>query len=148
MTARYLIDTNVLVYVHDRSQAAKQKRAEEVLARVASGPTAALSAQALSELASVLLRKLKPPMQPAAVYAQVESISRVFPVLPVTQAVVLEAVRGVRDHRFSYYDAQIWAVAKLGQIPIVLSEDFDTGSRIEGVSFLNPFERGFEVRRL
>jgi predicted nucleic acid-binding protein len=87
-------------------------------------------------------------MQPAAVYAQIESLSRVFPVVPVTQAVVLEAVRGVRDHHFSYFDAQIWALAKLGQIPVVLSEDFDAGSRIEGVSFLNPFESSFDLSRL
>lgn len=148
MTARYLIDTNVLVYVHDKTQKAKQKLAEEILARLARDPSGVLSVQALSELASVLLRKLKPPMPAAAVYAQIDSISRVFPVLPLTHAVVLEAVRGVRDHHFSYYDAQIWALAKLSQIPFVLSEDFDAGSRIEGVSFLNPFDKNFDVNRL
>ncbi len=145
MTAQYLIDTNVLVYVHDKGQGAKQKRSEEVLARLAVGPSGALSTQALSELANVLLRKLKPPMAAADVYAQLDTISRVFPVLPITQAVVLEAARGVRDHHFSFYDAQIWSLSKLNQIPVVLSEDFNSGSRIEGVSFLNPFDKSFDV---
>jgi len=45
----------------------------------------------------------------------------------------------VLAHGFSYWDAQIWATARLNQIPIVLSEDFAHGRRIEGVRFLNPF---------
>jgi predicted nucleic acid-binding protein len=27
----------------------------------------------------------------------------------------------------SYYDAQIWAVARLGQVAVILSEDFNPG---------------------
>jgi predicted nucleic acid-binding protein len=38
-----------------------------------------------------------------------------------------------------YWDAQVWATAKLNQIPRVLSEDFQHQGRIEGVEFLNPF---------
>ena len=29
--------------------------------------------------------------------------------------IVLEALRGVRDHQISYYDAQIWASARLNR---------------------------------
>jgi predicted nucleic acid-binding protein len=71
-----------------------------------------------------------------------------FPVLPLTPAVVLEAVRGVRDHLFSYYDAQIWALARLNQIGAVLSEDFSAGAVIEGVRFIDPFSRTFDVEEL
>jgi predicted nucleic acid-binding protein len=39
----------------------------------------------------------------------------------------------------SLWDAQVWATAKLNQIPVVLSEDFASGSVIEGVLFENPF---------
>lgn len=145
---RYLLDTNVLVYAHDGSDAAKQARAIDVLARVGSEPTGALPAQALSEFASVALRKLKPPMHPGLLYQQVEAFERAFPVLPLTPAVVLEAVRAVRDHKLSYYDAQVWAVAKLAQIPVLLSEDFDAGSTLEGVTFLDPFAPSLDVGRL
>ena len=50
-----------------------------------------------------------------------------FPLLPLTGPVVLEALRGVREHMLSYHDAQIWAVARLGQVAVVLSEDFKAG---------------------
>ena len=49
---------------------------------------------------------------------------------------MLEAVRGVRDHRFSHDDAQISAAAKLNQVPVILSEDFNVGVTIEGVCLL------------
>ena len=84
----------------------------------------------------------------ALVYQQIEALGQAFPVLALTPAVVLEAVRGVRDHRLSYYDAQVWAVARLGQVPVVLSEDFSPGSVLEGVAFVDPFAREFDVSTL
>lgn len=59
--------------------------------------------------------------------------------------IVQEAIRGVVEHKFSYWDAQIWATARLNQIPIVLSEDFSHGRFVEGVHFLNPFAPGVEL---
>ena len=148
VTTRYLLDTNILVYVHDGAEPDKQVRAKEILARVGSEPSAALPAQALAEFASVALRKLKPPMDPSLLYVQVEALERAFPVLPLTPAVVLEAIRAVRERKLSYYDAQVWAAAKLGQIPVLLSEDFDSGAVLEGVTFLNPFTDEFDVSSL
>jgi predicted nucleic acid-binding protein len=58
--------------------------------------------------------------------------------------IVLEAARGVREHSFNYYDAQIWAVARMNQIPVVFSEDFNP-SWIEGVQFVNPFASEFSL---
>jgi predicted nucleic acid-binding protein len=57
----------------------------------------------------------------------------------------VEAVRGVSAHRLSYWDALIWATAKLNRIPTVFSEDFSDGRVIEGVSFHNPFAAGFQI---
>jgi predicted nucleic acid-binding protein len=58
--------------------------------------------------------------------------------------IVLEAIRGVRDHKPSYYNAQIWAAARLNQIPIVFSEDFHHGV-LEGVRLVNPFSADFKI---
>ena len=145
MTRRCLSATNGLVYAHGGSDAAKHRRAVEVLGRWGASATGALSAQVLAEFASVALRKLQPPMSPDVVYRQIERFETAFVVLPVTASVVLEAVRGVRDHQLAYYDAQLWALAKLAQIPALLSEDFQTGATTEGVMFVNPFAAEFDV---
>ena len=58
----------------------------------------------------------------------------------MTGAIVLEAIRGVKEYQLSFWDAQIWATAKLNQIPVVYSEDFNVGAIIEGVRFINPLD--------
>jgi len=58
---------------------------------------------------------------------------------------VLTATRGVRDHVLSYYDAQIWATALLNQVPVIFSEDFNSGATLEGVRLINPFAAQFKL---
>ena len=89
-----------------------------------------------------LCRLIKPT------YRQVERYEQAFLVIPLTPAIVLEAVRGVRDYQLAYYDAQIWAAARLNQVPYVLSEDFNPGATLDGVTFLNPFAADFDLNSL
>lgn len=55
-------------------------------------------------------------------------------------SVVLEALRGVQDHHLSFFDAQMWAVARLNEIPALLTQDMATGSTVAGVMIVDPFE--------
>lgn len=144
-SCRYLLDTNIIVYPHDSRDTTRQIRARELLILLQQKQNAALPAQALAEFVSVALRKLSPPLDVNLIYLQIEALKAAFPVLPLTTEVVLEAVLGVRDHQFSYYDAQIWAVAKVHQISVILSEDFNNGAVIDGVTFLNPFDKSFDI---
>lgn len=144
----YLLDTNLLLYAHDQNELHKQARALELIERLGDGLTAALSAQNLAEFANVALRRLRPPLSPAEVSEQLDLLEQTFIVYPLTATVVREAVRGVQTHSLSYYDAQVWAAAKLNQIPVVLSEDFNVGATLEGVLFLNPLEPTFDLSEL
>ena len=148
MSLRYLFDTNVLVYAVDPREPAKRDRAREAIRHAVGSGSAALPAQALSEYANVRLKKLRPSPDPGAVGREVERLLLAFPVLPLTGPVVLEALRGVRDHGLSYYDAQIWAIARLGQAGVVLTEDFNTGAVLEGVRFVNPLAPAFDPSSL
>jgi predicted nucleic acid-binding protein len=71
-----------------------------------------------------------------------------WPVLSITPAIVLEAARGVRDHSLSYWDAQLWATARLNQIAIILTEDAPAGRLLEGIRYVNPFEAAFDPASL
>lgn len=79
---------------------------------------------------------------------EIKRLLLAFPVLPLTGPVVLEALRGVRDHGLSYYDAQIRAIARLGQVGVVLSEEFNPGAVLEGVRFANPLDPAFDLASL
>lgn len=111
--------------------------------QLARAGTAALPAQALAEFCQVGLRKLRPAPKPTVLSAQVEHLRRSFEVLPLTGAVILEALRGVDAYEMSYFDAQIWAVARLNQVPVVLSEAFSHRAILDGVEFLDPFRSDF-----
>ena len=148
MSTRYVVDTTVLVYALDRREPEKREHAMEVLRRVGGTGTAALPAQVLSEFGGACLRKLEPRPDPTTVRREVEHLMLAFPVLPLTGPVVLEALRGVGEHLLPYYDAQIWAVARLGQVGLVLSEDFKAGAVLDGVSFANPLDPEFDLAAL
>jgi predicted nucleic acid-binding protein len=145
MPARILLDTNVLVYVYDLAEPGKQQRALEVVDGLITAELGAVSTQVLGEFFVVLTRRLASPLTATAAYIRLQHYSQVLRVFEMTAATVLEAARGVRDYRFSYFDAQIWATARLNQIPTVFSEDFNTGANIEGVTFINPFSAGFQL---
>ncbi len=143
-SAGYLVDTNVPLYAYDPADAAKRARATAVLQRLGVLRTGALSVQVLGEFYWNATRKLRPPVPHAQAERSVTRYARSWTVYDLTPLVVLEAVRGVQRHRFPYWDALIWATAKLNGVPTVLSEDFPAGSLIEGVRFVNPFAAGFD----
>jgi predicted nucleic acid-binding protein len=147
MKGSYLVDTNVLVYAYDRSEPEKQEKALELLDELVLTNKGVLSVQVLGEFLVTVVRKLAKPLSAQEAYDRVVNYIESWPVLEITPQIVLEAARGVRNHNLSYWDAQVWATARLNQIANVLSEDFSHGSKIEGVRFLNPFLQGFALAR-
>jgi predicted nucleic acid-binding protein len=138
-----LIDTNVVVYVYDRSEPQKQQRAVQVLDSLQAADTGVLAPQTLAEFFVTVTRKLAAPLAVADAVVRLDHLSRSWRIAEYGVPVVLEAARGVRDYQFNFWDAQIWAVARLNQIGVVFSEDFNTGAVIEGVRFVNPFAADF-----
>jgi predicted nucleic acid-binding protein len=144
VAGRVLIDTNVLVYDTGVGGEAKAMRAGEVLQRLRVGEAGSLSTQVLCEYASTMIRRM-PAESDADIAASILELLDAWPVALVTGDTVVEALRCVADHRMSYYDAQIWATARLNGMSVVLSEDFTDGREIEGVRFIDPFLPGFDL---
>ena len=142
-----LIDTNVLVYAHQPAEAVKYAQAVRAVVALTDTGLGRLSAQVLGEFVSATTRGKRPILAMDEALAQVALLADAVPVLDVTRLIVLEATRGVRQHRLSYYDAQIWATARLNQVPTIFTEDFEDGRRLEGVQFVNPLVSGFDLER-
>ena len=143
MSDKVFVDTNLLVYAYDRSEPKKQRQASRILDRLALAGMGVIDTQIMAEFFVAVTRKISAPLSVAEAYQRIQNYIRSWPVLGISEMVVLEAVRGVRDHQFSFWDAQVWAAARLNQIPVVFSEDFNTGPIIEGISFVNPFSADF-----
>ena len=132
MSGSFLVDTNILVYAYDRSEAIKQKRARDVLDWLELRHAGVLSTQVLGEFFSVATRKLAKSFPFEQAYQALEDYLRSWRTLPITRAIVLEAGRGCGRFQMSYWDAQIWATAKMNQIPTVLSEDLPVMPKSRG----------------
>lgn len=148
MTNKILVDTNVLAYAYDRTDPGKQARAKAVLDALTQSARGVLTAQILAEFFVVSTGKLTKPITQAEAYTSILNYHLSWEIIDLTGLVVLEAARGVRDYQFNYWDSQLWAAARMNQIPLVLSEDFNAGSVIEGVRFDNPFVSEFLLELL
>jgi predicted nucleic acid-binding protein len=140
-----LIDTNVLIYAADARSPAKQRLAVSLMDSLIGSRAGVISTQVLGEFFRVATNRLAGQLTQGEAFQRVEAHAALWQVLPVTQPVVLAAARGVITHGLSYWDAQLWATAKINGIHVVLSEDFQNGRVIEGVRFMNPFQPGFDL---
>jgi predicted nucleic acid-binding protein len=143
--AAVLADTNLLLYAHDSSNPVKQRTAIEVLAHLHASGSGRLSSQTLAEFFAAATRGARPLLSIARASQQVENFAASWIVFQLSPFIVIEAVRGVRAHQFSYWDSQIWATARLNQVPVVFTEDFNAGSTKAGVRFVNPFSDDFKL---
>jgi predicted nucleic acid-binding protein len=144
----FFVDTNVLVYAHDPADVAKGRRARDILGSLVSSGNGILSVQCLTEFYQTVRWKISPPMTANEAYEQIELFTRSFLVLDLTSAIALDACRAAGSYQLSIWDALVWATAKLNQVPFVLTEDFKDGMLLEGVRFLNPLVKTFDLAAL
>jgi predicted nucleic acid-binding protein len=145
MADRILVDTNILLYAYDRGEPVKQPRSLEILDHLAKSRRGVLTPQVLAEFFINAIRKLEPPLTVQEAYDRIQNYMLAWEVLDMTGSIVLEAARGVQTHRMAYWDAQIWASARLHQVQVIFTEDFNIGAAIEGVRFVNPLSEDFDA---
>lgn len=119
-----------------------------MLSALLSRDAGVVSTQVVGEFAHVLLGKNRHLASQDAVRALSAELMRAWPLVAVGPRTIELAFAGIERFGFSYYDAQIWAAAKLAGAECVLSEDFSDGMDADGVRFVNPFAEHFDAERL
>lgn len=132
MTA--FLDTNVLVY----AQSADPK-GETARQAILAGGT--ISVQVINEFTAVLHRKFHLEWHEIT-DAVADLRAALDPVRPIGIDTWTAAVALARQHRFGFYDSLILASALEAGCDTLLTEDLQAGRRIEGLTIVNPFERG------
>lgn len=140
-----LVDTNILVYLYDREAPEKQSKSLTVLDRLTQSHLGVVSTQILAEFFWVATRRLADPLTLDEAVASINRYLDTWIVLDVTGQIVREACRGAQVYQLPYWDAQIWAAARLNDIAVILSEDFQDQRIIEGVRSVNPFNPDFDL---
>jgi predicted nucleic acid-binding protein len=133
-TKREFLDTNVFIYLIDAQDNLKYQRANELYIR----SNLVTSAQVLTEIANVCLKKLKKPKREIA--QLIDLIRSEIEVVPITSTDFGIAHELVNKHDFSYFDALVIATALSANCQTLYSEDLQNGRVIDKkLTIINPF---------
>ena len=130
------VDTNILIYVHDRREVKKQAVAESLVRAL---PEGVLLWQVACEYISAS-RKLEPfGYSREKAWQDIHKLRRLW----VTQLPTWETFERteelLRRYRLSSWDALIIAACLEAGVRRLYSEDFDASARAEGLEIVNPF---------
>lgn len=140
MTADYFVDTNVLVYARDASEPVKQPLAQAWLRHLWQSRTGRLSTQVLSEYYVTVTRKLSRPIGAEEAWDDVRCYLAWSP-LAIDAAVLVQGRAIQARHRLSWWDSLIVAGAVASGASVLLTEDLQDGSSLDGVRIANPFRK-------
>ena len=137
MSDKYFVDTNILVYAHDRSAGVKHQRAQMLLEQLWDSGQGVLSTQVLQELCINLRRKVSDPRPMEEVRLLIRDYAT-WEVIINTPESVLQALDIEMRYMTSFWDALILQAAESAGASILYSEDLATGQRYGAIQIVNP----------
>jgi predicted nucleic acid-binding protein len=135
---RVFLDTNVLIYAEDASDADKQRAALRWIDALWSHNAGRVSTQVLGEFYVNVTRKCKPPLPQGEARAAVRRYNGWEP-WRIDQATVETAWAIEARHGLNYWDCLVLAAAQHSGCAVVLSEDMQHQVRYGAVQVPNPF---------
>jgi predicted nucleic acid-binding protein len=131
------VDTNILVYAHDRDAGDKYLAAKSALASLWDRPLPpSISIQVLQEFYVNLLRK----GVGGATSREIVLNYLEWDVIENDRALLLEGMRLRNTLCLSFWDALIVAAARMAGARELWSEDFNPGQDLEGIVVFNPLK--------
>jgi predicted nucleic acid-binding protein len=138
MSAVDFIDTNVLVYLFDRTDDRKREIAHRLVSAAQAGH-GVISFQVVQETLAIVTTKFKPRMTLEDSKATLDSLLRPLWIVQPSAALYIEALAVKDRFGFSFYDSLIVASALEAGCKRLLTEDLQHGQRIGGLRVENPF---------
>ncbi len=140
MSGKVFVDSNVLVYAHDRDSGAKQERAAECLRELWNSGLGRLSTQVLQEFYVSVTQKIRKPVARGIAKEIIRNYG-LWVETPITPATVLRACEISEAWKIAFWDSMIVAAAEQDEALQILTEDLNQGQIIAGVKVVNPFLR-------
>jgi len=134
---KYFVDTNILIYAHDRAAGPKHERARQLIEHLWATGKGALSTQVLQELCINLRRRVAHPLPSGEIAKLIEDYLSWEIVVNTPQAIV--AALGIEArYKISYWDALILHAAESCGAAVLYSEDLSHRQRYGAVEVVNP----------
>ena len=132
------VDTNILVYAHDRGAGAKYEIAKELVEHLWRERTGVISTQVLQEFYVSVRRKALNPLQPRQA-KQLLTDYLCWEVVVNDGEALLGAIDLETRYTISFWDALIVHAANLARAATLYSEDLNHGQLYGNVRVANPF---------
>jgi predicted nucleic acid-binding protein len=142
MSGKCFVDTNILVYAHDRSAGVKHQRAQRLLEQLWDSGQGVLSTQVLQELCINLRRKISHPLPVDEVRLLIRDYAT-WEVVTNTSESVLQALDIELRYRTSFWDTLILQAAESAGATILYTEDLAIAQRYRAIQVVNPLIQPF-----
>jgi predicted nucleic acid-binding protein len=137
MTDKYFVDTNILIYAHDRSTGIKHERARQLIEQLWMSGAGVLSTQVVQELCVNLRRKLAHPLPVEEVRRLIQDYLS-WEIVVNTPGAVIQALDIEARYRISFWDALILQAAEQSGASVLYSEDLAAEQSYGSVEVVNP----------
>ena len=139
MSARFFMDSNILLYGFDKTDFRKKVIAEKLVEQALEKGSGVISYQVCQEFCNVLLHKIEPRISVADLADYLEAV--VFRLIAIHSSAALfrEALRIHQETQYRFYDCLIVAAALEAGVSILYSEDLQEGRRFGEMEVVNPF---------
>jgi len=138
MRDKIFLDTNIIVYAHDRSSSDKHEAAKEIMDYLWESRKGVISVQVLQEFFVCITKKIVKPLLIKNARIILEYLSN-WDVVVNDKYITLKAIDLHEKYRFSFWDSLVIQAAIQGQAGILLSEDLPDGQIVKDLRILNPF---------
>lgn len=138
MSAKYFVDTNIIVYSMDRTAGDKRAKALRVVEQLWDSREGVISTQVLQEAIIYLIRRVGHRLSAQETR---EALSGFFmwEVFVNTEETILKALEVEERYQISFWDALILQSAESSGATILYSEDLSHGQMYGTVRVVNPF---------
>ena len=138
MPRRCFVDTNILVYAHDRGAGARHEAAKALVEQLWHDRTGVISTQVLQEFYVNVRRRAANPLALDEVRPLLEDYLRWKVVVNDSQS-VLRALSLEERYRMSFWDALVVDAAVRAGCEVLYSEDLSSGQVYGQTRVVNPF---------
>jgi predicted nucleic acid-binding protein len=137
MSDKYFVDTNILVYAHDRSAGPKHHRARAVVEQLWHSGQGVLSTQVLQELCVSFRRKSNRPLSSDELIRVIQDYLS-WEVVVNDPGSVVEALQIEARYKVAFWDALILHAAETAGAVVLYSEDLAAGQIYGSTRVINP----------
>jgi predicted nucleic acid-binding protein len=140
MKDKVFLDTNIIVYAHDRSSREKHAVAREIMDYLWESRKGVISVQVLQEFFVCVTKKIVKPLHLKNARTILEYLFS-WDVVVNDKYITLKAIDLQEKYQFSFWDSLVIQAAIQSKARILFSEDLADGQVVKDLKILNPFNK-------